>query len=183
MNKKNTNIDEVGNSLIQHVRGAAATRPGIVEEIFPHIVQASKKISARAIAKFLDEKHGVKVSYVTVGRALRNPAKYWNRYYDSIEEHAWIVAEWFDKTVLDFISEPEKYQEMLEGLPVLGADVTSDQDTFFHAQNAFENARSVLDEKWFCFDEDVLEEARFHLLQRMTKKPAIQIEEPDENQD
>ena len=70
----------------------------------------------------LEEKHGVKISYVTVGRALRNPKKYWNRYFDEIEPHVWCVAEAHDKTLKDFISEPEKYQAMLETKPVYKAD-------------------------------------------------------------
>ena len=115
MDKKNPNLEAVGNSLIEHVREGAASRPGIVGELFPYIVQASKKISARAIARFLEEEHSVKVSYVTIGRALRNPGKYWNMYYDDIEPHAWIVAESHGKPLKHFISEPEKYQQMMDG--------------------------------------------------------------------
>jgi hypothetical protein len=173
---KNTNIDEVGNSLIEHVRDAAVTRPGIVEEIFPHIVQASKKISARAIAKFLEEKHGVKVSYVTIGRALRNPQKYWNLYYNSIEQSAWTVAETHGKPLKHFMSEPEMYQEMLDGEKVYQAD---NQDEIQRAVADYENAVALLDAKWFCFDDVILEEARKYLLPRFVQKPVLENDETE----
>jgi hypothetical protein len=175
MEDKNTSFEGIGNSLIEHVRGAASSRPGIVGELFPYIVQASKKISARAIGRFLEEKHGVKLSYVTIGRALRNPGKYWNMYFDEIEPHAWIVAESHEKSPGDFISEPEKYQQMMEEKPVLQVDDVDDHHKLFRADNDYQNAVRVLDEKWFCFDEDILEGARVHLLKRLIEKPARQM--------
>jgi hypothetical protein len=175
MNTKNTSFEAVGNSLIEHVRDAASTRQGIVDELFPYIVQASKKISARAIGRFLEEEHDVKISYVTIGRALRNPIKYWNLYFDDIEPHAWIVAESHKKSLKDFMSGPEKYQEMLEGKPELTVDdIENPQDSFFRVENEYNNAVAVLDAKWFCFDADILDEARFYLIQRFLKKPAPQ---------
>jgi hypothetical protein len=173
MDKKNISLEAVGNSLIEHVQDAASSRPGIVGELFPYLVQASKKISVRAIARFLEEEHGVKVSYVTIGRALRNPGKYWNLYFDEIEPHAWIVAESHERSPRDFISEPEKYQEMMDGKPIYQVE-GDDEASFFRAERDYKNAVAVLDEKWFCFDEDILEEARFHLLKRFVEKPAVQ---------
>jgi len=183
MDKKNTNLEAVGNSLIEHVQDAASSRPGIVGELFPYIVQASKKISARAIARFLEEQHGVKVSYVTIGRALRNPGKYWNIYFDDIEPHAWIVAESHEKSLKDFISEPEKYQQIMEEKPGLVVKDVDDQDSVLRADWNYNNAVRVLDEKWFCFDEDILEEARFHLFKRFNEKPASQNDDAENEQE
>ncbi len=182
MDKKNTSVETIGNSLIEHVRDAASSRPGIVGELFPYIVQASKKISVRAIARFLEEEHGVKVSYVTIGRALRNPAKYWNIYFDDIEPHAWIVAESHEKPLKDFISEPEKYQKMMEEKPVLQVEDVDDHGKLFRADIDYQNAVRVLDEKWFCFDEDILEGARMHLVKRLVEKPARQNDHAEDEQ-
>jgi hypothetical protein len=139
--------------------------------------------SARAICRFLEEKHGIKVSYVTVGRALRDPQKYWNLYFDSIERRAWNVAEAHDKTLRDFISEPEKYQEMLEGKPVFQFDGKPDPEDLFAAADSYKYSVKVLDEKWFCFNGDILEEARFHLLKRFVRKPAPENDGEDDDQD
>jgi hypothetical protein len=182
MDTKNSNVESIGTSLIEHVRDTASSRPGIVGELFPYIVQASKKISVRAIARFLEEEHSVKVSYVTIGRALRNPGKYWNMYFDEIEPHAWIVAESHEKPLKHFISEPEKYQEMMEEKPVLLVDDINDKDGILRADIDYKKAVKILDEKWFCFDEDILEEARFHLLLRFLEKPAPQNDNAEDEQ-
>jgi hypothetical protein len=177
MINNNIGLEAIGNSLIEHVRDAAASRPGIIEELFPYIVQASKKISVRAISRFLEEKHGVKVSYVTVGRALRDPLKYWNLYYNRVEEQAWIVAETHSKNLKDFISEPEKYQAMLEEKPVYICD---GPEEIFEAQLAYDNAVADLDQKWFCLDEKILEEARQYIRPRFDKKPGIENQEDEQ---
>ena len=180
MQVKNTDLEAVGKSLIEHVQDAASTRQGIVDELFPYIVQASKKISARAISRYLEDEHGVKVSYVTIGRALRNPRKYWNLYYDIIEPYAWIVAQSHEKSLMDFITEPEKYQEMLESKPVLIVDdINNLDDSLFRADIEYRNAVTVLDAKWFCFDQDILHEARVYLIQRFVQKPAPQKDDPE----
>jgi hypothetical protein len=180
---KNTDIEAVGNSLIEHVRGTAASRHGIIDEIFPYARQAAKKISARAICRFLEEEHGVKLSYVTIGRALRQPEKYWNLYVDlnSIEQHLRIVGRTHNKPVKDFMSEPEKFQEMLEGEKVYAVDDILDESAISRAMMDYENAVAVLDAKWFCFDEDILEEARMYLLKRFSEKPAPKDDETEQD--
>ena len=180
MIKSKAEFEAVGNSLLEHARDDASTsRHGIVDELFGFIVQASKKMSARAISRFLEEKHGLKISYVTVGRALRQPDKYWNLYYDSIEPHAWVVSESFRKPLKSFISEPEKYQKMLEGKPTYQVDDVKNQSSVFKAEVEFEKAVAVLDDKWFCFDEDILEDARRYLIMRLVEKPVRFSDQPD----
>jgi hypothetical protein len=184
MSKKDRSIAKIGNSLVEHARNDALTeRRGVVEELFPFIVQASKKMSARAISRFLEENHDVKVSYVTIGRALRNPKKYWNLYFDSIEEDVWIVAQTHDKRLRDFISEPEKYEEMLEGKPVYLVEDMENRDSVLDAKAAYERARVVLDEKWFCFEPDVLEEARPYIWARLNEKPKRNDGDSENEQD
>jgi hypothetical protein len=142
-------------------------------------VQAAKEISVRAVARFLEEKNGVKISYVTIGRALRNSAKYWDLYYDPRERHFWNVAEAHKKRVLDFISDPEQFQEMLEEKPVFEA---ANEEEALDAAMEYEYSVKELDENWFCFDEAILEEARFHLIKRLHEKPKSKNEDLDDEQ-
>ena len=179
MISKKSNIEDIGHSLLEHVRDAASTRPGIVHENFGPIVQASKKISARAIARFLEEQHGVKVSYVTIGRALRDPKKNWNLFFDPVEAASWIVAEAHGKTLKHFMSEPEKYQEMLEAKPVFEG---RNAEEALKSKMEYEKAVTVLDKKWFCLDEDTLEDARRYLLSRFCEKPAPEHDESKDDQ-
>ena len=170
-------LEAVGGSLIEHAQAAEFTaQRGVIETLFPYVVQASKRMSARSISKFLDDQHRVKVSYVTIGKALRQPARYWNLYFDNVENAAWVVAQTHGRQLKEFISEPDKYQEMLDEKPVLQIEKKGKraelQKALFLAQAEYEAAVSLLDDKWFRFDEAILEEARGHLLKRLQTAPA-----------
>jgi hypothetical protein len=58
---------------------------GLVVELYPFIFGVKERISARAISRFLKEKHDVKLSAVTITKALNDPQKYWNQFFDTIE--------------------------------------------------------------------------------------------------
>jgi hypothetical protein len=164
--------EAAGESLIEHAKGAEfSAQRGIVGGLFPYIFQASKRMSARAISGFLEEKHDIKVSYVTLGKALRQPDKYWNIYFDAIEPYVWIVADAYNKPPKYFISESDKYQELVEGKPVY-ASVDDSPQAYMHAEDEYKRAIRILHEKWFCFDDDVLEEARCYVLPRLSEKPS-----------
>lgn len=185
MKAKDIGFDAVGNSLLEHARGAELTARGVVEGLFPYIVQASKRMSSRAISQFLEKEHGMKISFVSIGNALRNPGKYWNRYFDTIEPHAWIVADVHSAELRSFMSEGEKYHDLLETKKVYpiegGETVEEDEANATRSMADYEEAVRVLDEKWFCFDDAVLEDARLHLLRRFTDRP--QVEDEDEGEE
>jgi hypothetical protein len=185
MNTKELNLNSIGNSLLEHSSEADFTARGVVEDLFPFIVQASRRMSTRAISQFLQQKHEVKLSYVTIGRALRDPNKYWNIYYDQIEQAAWTVAKHHGKLVKEFITEPEKYQEMLETKPVYVVDLSKFPDeaqAVMFAEAEYLDAQRILDGKWFCFDEDILGEARLYLIQRFAVKPS-ELSEDESNEE
>jgi hypothetical protein len=178
METDSTNLTNVGEALLEHARGAEFSARGAIEVLYPYIVQASKRLSTRAISRYLEENHGRKISFVTIGKALRNPQKYWNAYFDRVEASAWIVAEAHDKPLRSFMSESEKYQGILETKPVLTFDSSHpEQEQATRAQEDYEEARRNLDEAWFCFDDEILEEARCFLLKRFAEKPTQPKEE------
>jgi hypothetical protein len=86
---KTTGLMGVGQKLLAHSKVAkfTATR-GLVVELFPFIYGASERMSARAISRFLEKEQRVKLSSVTITRALNNPKKSWNLFFDAIEPHA-----------------------------------------------------------------------------------------------
>lgn len=177
MQANTPNLEAIGDSLLEHAQAAEFTaQRGVIESLFPYVVQASKRMSARSISRFLEEQHQVKVSYVTIGKALRQPARYWYLYFDSVENAAWVVAKTHGRHLKEFISEPEKYQEMLDTKPVFQVDKIrkrADLERALHlAQAEYEAAVKLLDDKWFHFDESILEEARSHLLKRLQNEPA-----------
>jgi hypothetical protein len=183
MEKERRSLTEIGSALLEHAKGAEFSARGVVGELFPFIVQASKRLSSRAISQYLDEKHGVKVSFVTIGKALRNPRKYWNAYYDQIEHSAWMVGETYQKPLAKFMADPEAYQEMVEAKPVYITDsALPEGERLDTAINDFEEARDILDDKWFCFDEDILREAIIYLFPRLLVKPERSTQEEPEHE-
>lgn len=83
---------EIGKSLSEYSRGAEFTaQRGLVGELYPFLVDASARMSSRAISRFLEKKHSVKLSYATITKALNGPEKYWRIYFDSfLTEAAYI---------------------------------------------------------------------------------------------
>ena len=56
-------------------------------------------MSARAISRFLMEEQNVKLSAVTITRAINDPKKSWNAFFDVIEPSARVIADWWKAEV------------------------------------------------------------------------------------
>ncbi|XHR28229.1 MAG: hypothetical protein ACFUZC_20160 [Chthoniobacteraceae bacterium] len=79
-------IYQIGSELVDYSRTAAEfSARGLVAEMFPFIYEASKRMSARAISRWLKETKGIKVSDVSIAKALRTPEKYWEALADEVE--------------------------------------------------------------------------------------------------
>ena len=84
----------VGQKLLAHSKSAEFTaKRGLVVELFPFIFGASERMSSRAISRFLEKEQGVKLSSVTINKALKDPAKNWGLYFDEIEDAARLFAK------------------------------------------------------------------------------------------
>jgi hypothetical protein len=157
---KAEDIEAVGRSLAEYSRHADFTaQRGVVDELFPYIVQASQRMSARAISRFLQEKHGVKVSYVTIGRALRQPEKSWNLFFDDIQASARIYGRLQRVALKDFLFE-ETFQEPAKNR-ILRAAVQK------VVEPQFLNAVQILRDKWFSLGLEIRLKARPYLERRL----------------
>src|ERR1700744_4293607 len=86
-------IKELGAKLVrdsQQNEEFSAQR-GLIKQLFPYIFEASKRMSSRAISRWL-EHNGTKLSAATIARALRDPRSYWQDIYDEIEPAATVFA-------------------------------------------------------------------------------------------
>lgn len=102
--QKPLDLTEVGQKLVGHSKSAefTATR-GLVVELFPFIFEASDRMSARAISRFLEQEQKIKLSQVTITRALNDPKKSWLSYFDNIEPAAITIAKWFKPSSFKFL--------------------------------------------------------------------------------
>jgi hypothetical protein len=89
---KNDEFTQIGKELIEDSKKLERSPGEIVQELFPYIYEASRRMSAREICRWLQEKRGIQISQPTISRALRNPSGFWNGFAETIEPVARRVA-------------------------------------------------------------------------------------------
>jgi hypothetical protein len=164
--QKPTNATDIGLKLVGHSRSTKfSANRGLVIELFPFIFEASQRMSARAISRFLLEEQNVKLSAVTITKALNDPKKSWNSFFDTIDPSARVIAKWWRCETLNFLFTGRvKYENEINraiGNPVgrlavwllLKADILS--------------ADKILRQKWFCINNLTIEKAKPYLESRL----------------
>ncbi len=103
-NEKPVSLIDIGQKLVGHSKEAEFTaNRGLVIELFPYIFEASERMSVRAISRFFEEEQDIKLSYVTIGKALNDPKKSWLSFFDSVEPAAVVTAKWFKPPTFKFL--------------------------------------------------------------------------------
>jgi hypothetical protein len=162
--KKSVSVAAIGRDLMAHAKAFAVdgNKRGLVVELFPSIVAASERMSARAISRFLEEKHGIKISVVTISKALNDPKKYWNQFFDLLEPSIVAYEKWENAKREDFLFDDERFKPV--NFP--GREVLRKQLLKFE----FAQAINVLRDKWFAIDHETRMKARPHLAERLLGK-------------
>jgi hypothetical protein len=94
--EKPLSLIDVGQKLVGHSKSTEFTaNRGLVIELFPFIFEASGRMSARAIGRFLLAEENIKLSAVTITKALNNRKESWVSYFETLEPSATITAKWF----------------------------------------------------------------------------------------
>ena len=157
-------IAAIGQTLVLHSKAADLDRKrGLVVELYPSIFGAHEKMSARAISRFLKEKHGIKLSAVTITKALNDPKKYWNQFFDTIEPFVEAYENW-DKS--------EKREEFLfddkafKPVHFPGRELLRKRFLKFE----FAQAINALREKWFSIELGIRIKARPYLVGRLVER-------------
>jgi hypothetical protein len=164
--QKQTSATEIGLKLVGHAKSTDFTaNRGLVIDLFPFIFEASQRMSARAISRFLLEEQEVKLSAVTITKALNDPKKSWNTFFDMIEPSARVIANWGKWETLQFLFKGRaRYENVVDksiGNPVgrLAAKLLLKDDVV--------SADKLLREKWFCINHETREKAKPFLESRL----------------
>jgi hypothetical protein len=167
--QKITSAADIGLKLVGHSKTTEFTaNRGLVIELFPFIFEASQRMSARAISRFLLEDQGVKLSAVTITKALNDPKKSWNAFFDAIEPSARTIAKWWRCEALNFLfAGRAKYEGNVDPaigkfrnpLGRLAVKLVLTPDIL--------SADKILREKWFCINKLTLEKAKPYLESRL----------------
>jgi hypothetical protein len=138
---------DIGESLLEAAKTNFSAR-GVLTPLFPYIHEAAKSMSARAISRWLLSAHKVKVSDVTISKALRDPDRHWEAFAKYIEPWARTVENSIDADMESFLSNVEVFNHFVQR-PTIAA---SNDDGARSAMHQFEGAVHCLRKNWFSLD-------------------------------
>jgi len=161
--ENNASMAEIGQNLMQHAKTSDLDgRRGLVVDLFPFIFGAAERMSARAISRFLKEKHGVKLSAVTITKALNDPKKNWNLFFDTIAGSVETFEKWNKTKREEFLFNDEIFKEIhFPGREVLRKHLLKYE---------FAQAINVLRKKWVSIDYETRLKGRPYLAERILGK-------------
>ncbi len=152
-----TNFNKIGLELLQHSHKAATftAQRGLVDELFPYIYGASKRMSTRAISKWLEEAKGVKLSAVTIAKALRDQDRHWATLCDEIEVSARVMAMECKTSVWELLSmDPDDFARDCANNPHVFSPTCQEEADIA-------SAAEELSSRWFSIvDEAALKRCR-----------------------
>lgn len=85
-------FSKIGSKLVSASKAIDRTPGEVLQELFPYIYEASRRMSARQIAKWLADEYGIQISQPTISRALRNPEAFDEWFTENIEPTARRIA-------------------------------------------------------------------------------------------
>lgn len=142
-------IADIGNELVRVAEEDAefSAQRGLVDELFPYIYRASKRMSTRAISRWLKEAKNIKLSAATIAKALRESDRYWIAFFDEVEAAADIVARahgW--DSGIDLIKDSNAYLGETSQTPVVSGE---------NGYWEYQGAKSIVESVWFNGLDDV----------------------------
>ncbi len=151
-------ILQVGKGLVEHAAELECHgQYGIMDELFPYVFEASKRMSLREICRWI-EGRGVKVSAMALSKALRQPVKYWGRFIESIEPSARVVGRAYDVSWQTVLLNRELFESFEGATPKF---VTTDPGASF---DTLDNAYAAIKERWYALSDETLREAGAYVL-------------------
>jgi hypothetical protein len=160
---KRSSLTDIGRKLLDHSKRADfSAKRGAVVELFPYIFAANERLSARAIGRFLEKEQGLKLSAVTITKALNDPQKNWNAFFEGLEPYALTFQKETQAPLTDFLFKDKNVKNPNN----LALKVS--RKLIFSPE--FEHADMVLREKWFSIDLGIRLKARPYLEERLRSK-------------
>lgn len=103
MSKKRITTEEIGAKLIEAAKANTEEALPLSTKIFPYIFIASRRMSLRAISRWLDENYKVSLTAASISRALSNPEVHLSRLAEFIAAPARYVATLYQFKPMDLL--------------------------------------------------------------------------------
>jgi hypothetical protein len=149
-------LRELGCQLVEdsNLNEEFSAQRGLINEMFPYIYEASKRMSSRAISRWL-EANKIKLSAATIAKALRNPKPLWEEVLEEVEPAAFTFARAHDVEVQTLLENEELFCALQGATPTIAEGVTDEG-----ARTAFDEYQAAgwkLKEDWFSLPEQARE--------------------------
>jgi hypothetical protein len=159
-------LNQIGPGLLEGSRDAEFSARGVLPALFPYIHAAADRMSTRAISRWLQEAHGIKLSAVSIAKALRNPEKYWEAFADEIEPVARAVESVSGVAMESFLYDENVFFHVVkEKKNDLALDCASDSESVQQAIWDHEGNLDFLESHWWSMKESAREGCRPYLIE------------------
>ena len=146
-------FSHIGDELVDYAEHTAefTAKRGLLDELFPFIYVASRRMSLRAICRWLEETKRIKISVNAVSKAMRNQEAFWRDLADEICPAARTFAEGYDKRPLSVLDN-EDFFASLEGSTPSVAGETSEE--IGNELNRVKDAEITLRDRWYNLPQE-----------------------------
>jgi hypothetical protein len=147
---------DIGKQLLEYAEESAAftAQRGFLDELFPYIFAASKRMSLRAIGRWLQAEHQISISPTTLAKAMRNADKYWIAILEEIEPAVRIVARAHQVSPAFVMSSENEIQFLSMQTPTLAGDGDAGQHIMMEYLSAIDEIKGF----WNSTPSDALAE-------------------------
>jgi hypothetical protein len=147
-----TRLVEIGQSLVDASQQEDTSARGLVTELFPFIFTAARRMSARSISRFLKEGHNVKISAVTISRALKEPEKHLEPFAEEVEPQARLFASCHGEDLETILENQHAFDILSNQMPIVAGN---SRDEELAMLDDYRRAEDFIRYKWFGFDPEV----------------------------
>lgn len=142
-----TPLQELGSKLVEDslLNEEYSYQRGLINELFPFIYEASKRMSCRGISRWL-EANGTKLSAATIAKALRNPQPYWQEIYEDIQPAALIFARAHEVDPDEILENHDLFFHLKNQPPVIEGKT---QDIVGDLLSEYDGACGKIQQDWF----------------------------------
>lgn len=146
-----TDMTDIGKELLEHSKTGAefSAQRGLMRDLFPYVYAASKRMSIRAISRWLEKEKRIKISYNTIAIAMRNPKKYWKEFFSHIVSNARKVAKAYKVTPEELLQNHNLFLKCQKNPPKCTGGLPEGTEWVFGC------ALHVIERDWFCLPEEV----------------------------
>lgn len=146
-------LNYIGQELIDYAEHTAefTAQRGLLDELFPFIYLASKRMSLRAVCRWLDDAHRIKISVNAVSKAMRNQEEYWERLAEEVIPAVRTFADAHDGSPLNVLDNKDYFESLEVAAPIISA---GDGEDIAKEYDQVVEAAAVIRNRWFSLPKE-----------------------------